>query len=228
MLNLIFNYLIIFILVLGITISFFVSKSGFNNKKSIGIFLITSFLLFLALFFSKNLFNLFNFLEDYMYILFFTVAIVLFIMDLAFIKLNSNVKLTSDSKNVIFAVLSIFITLIVSFMMASQYEILSIFDIVLSVVVLFIASFVAFQLSKLLQYAKRPFHLIISEYVILEIILIVILGLTYTSTKNLDWTMFSSYLILTPTYLVLYTIVAIIGILLIGVYLNDRMLKKEE
>lgn len=228
MLNLIFNYLIIFILVLGITISFFVSKSGFNNKKSIGIFLITSFLLFLALFFSKNLFNLFNFLEDYMYILFFTVAIVLFIMDLAFIKLNSNVKLTSDSKNVIFAVLSIFITLIVSFMMASQYEILSIFDIVLSVVVLFIASFVAFQLSKLLQYAKRPFHLIISEYVILEIILIVILGLTYTSTKNLDWAMFSSYLILTPTYLVLYTIVAIIGILLIGVYLNDRMLKKEE
>ena len=228
MLNLIFNYLIIFILVLGITIGFFVSKSGFNNKKSIGIFLITSFLLFLALFFSKNLFNPFNFLEDYMYILFFTVAIVLFIMDLAFIKLNSNVKLTSDSKNVIFAVLSIFITLIVSFMMASQYEILSIFDIVLSVVVLFIASFVAFQLSKLLQYAKRPFHLIISEYVILEIILIVILGLTYTSTKNLDWTMFSSYLILTPTYLVLYTIIAIIGILLIGVYLNDRMLKKEE
>ena len=227
MLNLIFNYLIIFILVLGITIGFFVSKSGFNNKKAIGIFLITSFLLFLALFFSKNLFNLFNFLEDYMYILFFTVAIVLFIMDLAFIKLNSNDKLYSDGKNTIFAVLSIFITLIVSFMMASQYEILGIFDIVLSVVVLFIASFVAFQLSKLLQYAKRPFHLIISEYVILEIILIAILGLTYTSTKNLDWTMFSSYLILTPTYLVLYTIVAIIGILLIGVYLNDRMLKKE-
>ena len=163
-----------------------------------------------------------------MYILFFTVAIVLFIMDLAFIKLNSNDKLYSDSKNVIFVVLAIFITLIVSFMMASQYEILNIFDIVLSVVVLFIASFVAFQLSKLLQYAKRPFHLIISEYVILEIILIAILGLTYTSTKNLDWTMFSSYLILTPTYLVLYTIIAIIGILLIGVYLNDRMLKKEE
>lgn len=228
MLNLIFNYLIIFILVLGITIGFFVSKSAFNNKKSIGIFLITSFLLFLALFFSKNLFNLFNFLEDYMYILFFTVAIILFIMDLAFIKLNNDYKLDSDSKNTIFVVLSIFLTLIVSFMMASQYEILGIFDIVLSVVVLFIASFVAFQLSKLLQYAKRPFHLIISEYVILEIILIVILGLTYTSTKNLDWTMFSSYLILTPTYLVLYTIIAIIGILLIGVYLNDRMLKKEE
>lgn len=228
MLNLIFNYLIIFILVLGITIGFFVSKSGFNNKKSIGIFLITSFLLFLALFFSKNLFNLFNFLEDYMYILFFAVAIVLFIIDLAFIKLNSNDKLSSDGKNTIFAVLSIFITLIVSFMMASQYEILGIFDIVLSVGILFIASFATFQLSKLLQYAKRPFHLIISEYVILEIILIVILGLTYTSTKNLDWTMFSSYLILTPTYLVLYTIIAIIGILLIGVYLNDRMLKKEE
>lgn len=228
MLNLIFNYLIIFILVLGITIGFFVSKSAFNNKKSIGIFLITSFLLFLVLFFSKNLFNLFNFLEDYMYILFFTVAIILFIMDLAFIKLNNDDKLVSNSKNVIFIVLTIFIILIVSFMMASQYEMLSIFDIVLSVVFLFIASFVAFQLSKLLQYAKRPFHLIISEYVILEIILIVILGLTYTSTKNLDWTMFSSYLILTPTYLVLYTIIAIIGILLIGVYLNDRMLKKEE
>lgn len=228
MLNLIFNYLIIFILVLGITIGFFVSKSGFNNKKSIGIFLITSFLLFLALFFSKNLFNPFNFLEDYMYILFFTVAIILFIMDLAFIKLNTNDKLYSDSKNTIFVLLSIFITLIVSFMMASQYEILGVFDIVLSVGILFIASFATFQLSKLLQYAKRPFHLIISEYVILEIILIVILGLTYTSTKNLDWTMFSSYLILTPTYLVLYTIIAIIGILLIGVYLNDRMLKKEE
>lgn len=227
MFNLIFNYLIIFILVLGVTIGFFTSKLKFNDKKSIVLVLITSLLLFLVLFFSKNCFNLFNFLEEYMYVLFFTIAIVLFVMDLIFVSLNSKSKFSNKIDNKLFLVIAIILLLISSLMISSQYEVLGLFDMLLAIVVFAISFIASFQISKLLKYGKRPFYLIVSEYIILETILIVILALTYTSAKNLDWTMFSPYLILTPTYLVVYTIIAIIGIMVIGVYLNERKLKRE-
>ena len=86
--------------------------------------------------------------------------------------------------------------------------------------------FVVYQLSKLLFYAKREYSLIVGEFMILESILIFILGLTYWSVKGLDYNMFSAYLILTPTYQLVYVIILMIFILIVGLYYNDKQLKK--
>ena len=52
-------------------------------------------------------------------------------------------------------------------------------------------------------------------------ILTLIFALTYNSTLNLDYSMFSPFLILTPTYQLIYVIIAIIAALIIGVFIND-------
>ena len=67
---------------------------------------------------------------------------------------------------------------------------------------------------ELLFYAKREYSLIVGEFMILESILIFILGLTYWSVKELDYSMFSAYLILTPTYKLVYVIILMIFILI--------------
>lgn len=56
----------------------------------------------------------------------------------------------------------------------------------------------------------------------LMIILIFIFGLTYYSTLTLDYKMFSSFLILTPTYKLIYVIILIAIIFIIGLYWNDK------
>ena len=85
----------------------------------------------------------------------------------------------------------------------------------------FIILFVVYQLSKLLHHAKRQYSVIIGEYMCLFSILTLIFALTYNSTLNLDYSMFSPFLILTPTYQLIYVIIAIIAVLVIGVFIND-------
>jgi len=86
---------------------------------------------------------------------------------------------------------------------------------------MFIILFVVYQLSKLLHHAKRQYSAIIGEYMCLFSILIFIFAFTYVSTLNLDYNMFSAFLILTPTYQLIYVIIAVIVILVIGVLIND-------
>ncbi|WP_296866120.1 hypothetical protein [uncultured Methanobrevibacter sp.] len=53
-------------------------------------------------------------------------------------------------------------------------------------------------------------------------ILVFIFGLTNNSIMRLNHEMFSSFLILTPTYQLIYVIIGIIFVLIIGFYLNDK------
>ena len=52
-------------------------------------------------------------------------------------------------------------------------------------------------------------------------ILVFIFAVTYNSTVNIDYTMFSSFLILTPTYQLIYVIIAVVVTLIAGMLLND-------
>ena len=52
-------------------------------------------------------------------------------------------------------------------------------------------------------------------------ILIFLFALTYNSTLNLKYAMFSSFLILTPTYQLIYVIIGIFVVLVAGVLIND-------
>ena len=64
--------------------------------------------------------------------------------------------------------------------------------------------------------------MIVGEYMSLMGILIFIFGLTNNSIMQLNHEMFSSFLISTPTYLLIYVIIGIIFVLIIGFYLNDK------
>lgn len=53
-------------------------------------------------------------------------------------------------------------------------------------------------------------------------ILVFIFALTYDSARSIDYTAFSPFLILTPTYQLIYVVIGIIAVLVIGVLINDK------
>jgi hypothetical protein len=112
---------------------------------------------------------------------------------------------------------------ITSFLLAAQLNehVFNSLLLLLSIVSI-IVMIVAFQSSKLLIFAKRPYDVIIGEFMSLFGVLIFLFGLTHKSIMNLDYEMFSSFLILTPTYQLIYVIIGIIIVLIIGSYWNDK------
>ena len=93
-------------------------------------------------------------------------------------------------------------------------------------IVSFVVMFLVYKISKILKKAKRDYYVVVGEYMFLEFILLLILALTFNTVRELDYSIFTSFLILTPTYKVLYMIVIIVFILVLGVLYNDKQLKK--
>ena len=93
---------------------------------------------------------------------------------------------------------------------------------ILSVVVMFLV----YKISRIFDRAKRPYYAVIGEYMFLEFIFILILALTFGSVRELDYSIFKSFLILTPTYQLMYAILAILIILVLGVLYSDWILKR--
>jgi len=93
---------------------------------------------------------------------------------------------------------------------------------ILAILIMILVYFI----SKIFTRAKRPFPVVIGEFMFLEFILLLILGLTFNVVRELDYSMFSSFLILTPTYQVLYMVLALAIIIVLGVlYNNEKTLK---
>ena len=127
----------------------------------------------------------------------------------------------SRKNNLRFSIISVVILFIISMIALSSQSDLSLFTILLYSLFSFIILFVVYQLTKLLVHAKRDYPVIIGEYMSLFALLLFIFGLTYMSTKSLDYNMFSPFLILTPTYQLIYVLIGIIVVLVIGVVYND-------
>ena len=87
--------------------------------------------------------------------------------------------------------------------------------------ILCVFALLSFKLSK-----NSIFKGKISEYFILESILLMILGLTYPYVTTLDYSEFVPFTILAPTYEIIVLIIFIIALLVIGVYLNDYRKKR--
>ena len=210
MFDLIFSYLLITTILFSANIGLFLGNFRLNNIKSSLIFTLIGIIFFIVVFTSSLLtFNL----SDYLAYIFILISIIIFIIMIIYLK--TDVKLRP--------VISITIILyyITSFLLASQLN-EHIFNGSLLSIVSIIVMIVAFQSSKLLIFAKRPYKVIIGEFMSLFGILIFLFGLTYISIINLDYEMFSSFLILTPTYQLIYVIIGIIVVLIIGSYWNDK------
>ena len=116
---------------------------------------------------------------------------------------------------------AILVTSAVSTILFSSQTSLDILSMILYSLFVFIILFVVYQLTKLLHHAKRQYPVIIGEYMSLFSILMFIFALTYNSTMALDYTKFSPFLILTPTYQLIYVVIGIIVVLVAGVLIND-------
>ena len=206
--DLIGGYLLVMLVLFAGNIALLMGNSKINNLK----------LILISLFFSIIIFILLNIsvylkisLLDYFGYIFLIISIVLFFVIFYFIRYNK-VKLA------LYMVMALFFISLILF--CSQTSLNHLERIIYSLCI-FIILFVVYQLSKLLHHAKRQYSAIIGEYMCLFSILTLIFALTYNSTLNLDYSMFTPFLILTPTYQLIYVIIAIIAALIIGVFIND-------
>ena len=206
--DLIGGYLLVMLVLFAGNIALLMGNSKINNLK----------LILISLFFSIIVFILLNIsvylkisLLDYFGYIFLIISIVLFFVIFYFIRYNK-VKLA------LYMVMALFFISLILF--CSQTSLNHLERIIYSLCI-FIILFVVYQLSKLLHHAKRQYSAIIGEYMCLFSILTLIFALTYNSTLNLDYSMFTPFLILTPTYQLIYVIIAIIAALIIGVFIND-------
>ena len=211
MLDLILGYLIIIIILFSANIGLLLANYKLNDIKSTAIFLVMGILLFIAI----NVSNIFSFnLLGYLTYVFIAISIIIYIIIFIYLKIN---RLDATT------LITIIIYYMSSFLLATQIAGESfMFDSLFLTIVSIIIMIVAFQSSKLLMYAKRPYNVIIGEYMSLEGILIFMLGLTNASVMQLNYEMFSSFLILTPTYQLIYVVIGIVAVLIIGLYLNDK------
>jgi hypothetical protein len=206
--DLIGGYLLLLLVLFSANISLMLGNYKFNNVKLAfisAIFFIGSFLL---MYVSSHL-NLV--LLDNLAYVFLIISLIVIASAIYYVK--------SDSIKIPLYVLMLsFLTSTVLF--ASQATI-DIFTILLYSLLVFIVLFVVYQLTKLLHYAKREYPVIVGEYMSLFAVLMFIFALTYNSVMTLDYTMFSSFLILTPTYQLIYVVIGIIVVLVVGVLIND-------
>lgn len=209
--DLIGGYLLIILILFSANAALLIGNYKIDNLKLVVLSFLCAIVAFVLMNISGYLTNPLSFLALNFNYLFLIMAVLVFLAMFYYLK-NENVRLA------IYSVLIISIILVVS--LASQSNLLF-FDIILYSLFVFITIFFVYQISKLLFHAKRPYPVIISEYMILSSILLFIFALTYYSTITLDYTMFSSFLILTPTYQLIYVIIGIIVVMVIGVLLND-------
>ena len=200
---LIFCYLLIIIMLFSANISLFFVNFKFNNKKSTLISLVMGIILFVIIYISSQL--TINLL-DYLSYIFILVSIIIFITLFVYLK-------KQELKISLFAIIITYYA--VSMLFSSQLGECSLFNYLLLFFVSVIVMIISFQSSKLLMYARRPYNVIIGEYMSLMGILIFIFGLTNNSVVQLNYKMFSSFLILTPTFQLIYVIIGIIFVFVI-------------
>lgn len=218
MLSLFEGYLLIFVALFAVNIGLFLGNFKTNNLKAIIVAVLSGILLIGVNSISGYFKDSLSFLAGNFGYLFIVAAAVLFVLTWIFLKKENNLKEVTLITAVLFYISILCID--------AHIDEFSVFNSLLLTLFLVIIMFVVYQLSKLLFYAKREYSLIVGEFMILESILIFILGLTYWSVKELDYSMFSAYLILTPTYKLVYVIILMIFILIVGLYYNDKQLKK--
>ena len=209
--DLIGGYLLVILVLFSANIALLLGNYAIDNKKliltSLAIAAVTFILLNASVYLNATL----VFLLDYFSYLFFAIAVVIFFAMVYLVK-NDEFKIS---------LYLILLTFLISIILFSSQSSLNFFEMIIYSLLVFIILFVVYQLSKLLHHAKRQYSVIIGEFMCLASILMFIFAFTYFSTLNLDYSMFSSFLILTPTYQLIYVIISVIVILVIGVLLND-------
>ena len=227
MMDLIFEYLIVFILLFVTNIALLVRNIGFKSSKFL-IFNLVYSLILLVLSFALSSLNYPDKIIPYIPYLLGLLCILMLIFSIIHVKQGRFDKLGLNLENKLIPLIG---TAISSFIAISALALgLKVENNLLCSIELailsFIAMFLVYKISKIFKKAKREYFAVVGEYMFLEFIFLLILALTFRSVRELDYSIFGSFLILTPTYKVLIMIIILVFILVLGVLENDRMLKK--
>lgn len=209
--DLIGGYLLIILVLFAANVALMLGNYKLNNVKVIVLSLVCAAVTFALMNFSAYLNAPLSFLLYSFSYLFLIISIVILASIIYYIK-RDNFRLP------FYAIL---LTFAVSAIMFSSQANLDFLTMLLYSLFVFIILFVVYQLTKLLHHAKRQYPVIIGEYMSLFSILMFIFALTYNSTMALDYTMFTPFLILTPTYQLIYVVIGIVVVLVAGVLIND-------
>ena len=152
------------------------------------------------------------------------VSLLMLIFAIRYVSIGRNYSIENDKAVFYGTVLSSLISIgALSLCLKSDNLVLSSIELaVLSILVMLLV----YKISRIFNKAKRPYYAVIGEYMFLGFVFLLILALTFGTVRELDYSMFGSFLILTPTYLVLYTIIIILIILVLGVLYSDWVFKR--
>lgn len=206
------GYLLLVLILFAGNIALLAGDFNLNKIKFVSLDILSFLIIFILMNASIYLKDALIILQDYFGIIFLMMAIIIFIAVLIYTKMG-NLKIS---------ICVISILAMISIIFLSSQSVFGMFDMLLYSLMAFITLFVVYHISKLLHHAKRQYPIIVGEYMCLFSLLMFIFALTYDSTRTLDYTMFSSFLILTPLYQLIYVVIAIVVILVIGVLINDN------
>lgn len=211
--DLISGYLLILLMLFATNIALLVGNYKINNIKliliSFGFTIISFVIMNMSIYFKDAL----SFLLDNFSYYFLIISILIFAIMLYYRKDSGN----NLEKSIYALSVMLFISIV---FLASQSDLTFLISVIYSLIT-FIIIFFVYMLTKLLVHAKREYPIIIGEYMTLASILVFIFALTYNSTKYLNYSMFSSFLILTPTYQLIYVIIGLVVVMIIGLLYND-------
>ena len=205
------GYLLICLILFSANLALLIGNFKLDNLKVVILSLICAIVSFALMNISINFKTSLSFLLGYFNFIFLVIAVAIFLIMLYYTK-KEEIKLS------IYLISAI--ALVLTVLLSSQSDLMLFSSIVYSLLV-FVVFFVVYQLSKLLVHAKRPYPVIIGEFMCLFAILIFIFALTYYSTFALDYSMFSAFLILTPLYKLMYVVIGIVVLMVVGVLLNE-------
>lgn len=209
--DLIGGYLLLLLVLFTANIALMLGNYKFNSVRLIAVSAISFVISFSLIYVSGHLNAQLAFLLDNFSYIFLIIAAIIIVSMICYVK-KGNFKAS------LYVML---ITFLISMVLFASQASMDIFTTLLYSLLVFIMLFIVYQLTKLLHHAKREYPVIVGEYMSLFAVLMFIFALTYNSTINLDYTMFSSFLILTPTYQLIYVIIGIIVVLVVGVLIND-------
>ena len=188
--DLIGGYLLLLLVLFTANIALMLGNYKFNSVRLIAVSAISFVISFSLIYVSGHLNAQLAFLLDNFSYIFLIIAAIIIVSMICYVK-KGNFKAS------LYVML---ITFLISMVLFASQASMDIFTTLLYSLLVFIVLFIVYQLTKLLHHAKREYPVIVGEYMSLFAVLMFIFALNYNSTINLDYTMFSSFLILTPTY----------------------------
>ncbi len=206
------GYLLLILVLFGANIALMLGNYKFTNAKLILVSAMSFAGSFLLIYASGYLSAPFAFMLDYFGYIFLIISLIIIALAIYYLK--------TDNFGIPLYVL--LISFLISVVLFASQATMDVFTMLLYSLFVFIMLFVVYQLTKLLHYAKREYPVIVGEYMSLFAVLMFIFALTYNSVMTLDYTMFTPFLILTPTYQLIYVIIGIIVVLVVGVLINDN------